>query len=118
MDKEIRKIFETFDGKSTFNTGKHGNYTSPDVHNLWVGFKNWYSRTMKKPDSSTDKWIEKLQHRSNKIHFAKNHTKGDLEGNGISYKQKFGPEYVSIRGTSYQFKQLEALLQYMKRYQK
>lgn len=40
--EKIREIFESFDGPSTFKKDKHENYNSTDVHNIFVGFKNWY----------------------------------------------------------------------------
>ncbi len=41
-NKKIREIYEAFDGPSTFEKDKYGNYEDAVVHNIWVGFKNWY----------------------------------------------------------------------------
>ena len=38
----IRKAFETFDKGYMFQRDKHGNYNQPIVHNLFIGFKNWW----------------------------------------------------------------------------
>ncbi|MGD8567353.1 MAG: hypothetical protein PVJ39_04660 [Gammaproteobacteria bacterium] len=43
-EDRAREVFEQFDGKSFFAKDKHGNYTAFNVHNLWVGFKDWYIR--------------------------------------------------------------------------
>jgi len=39
-----RNIFEGFNPSSCKVKDKHNNYTQTNVHNLWIGFKNWYIR--------------------------------------------------------------------------
>jgi hypothetical protein len=53
MSEKAREIFEQFDTPNTFKKDKHGNYLNADVHNIWVGFKNWYIKLLEQtPDGA------------------------------------------------------------------
>jgi len=39
--REARQIFESFNPSIAEQKDEFGNYKDSDVHNLWVGFKNW-----------------------------------------------------------------------------
>lgn len=51
--KKIRGIFESFDGKRTFKQDRYGNYINPNVHNLWIGFKDWVEKNRPQFDCKT-----------------------------------------------------------------
>jgi len=41
--ERIRDVFESFDAFSfNLKKDKYGNYINPAVHEIWVGFKNWF----------------------------------------------------------------------------
>ena len=40
-EAEIRSIFESFDPSVIGQRDQYGNYRNDNVHNLWIGFKNW-----------------------------------------------------------------------------
>ena len=39
---ELREIFEGFDHSLKAQRDERGNYRSAIIHNIWIGFKNWY----------------------------------------------------------------------------
>jgi len=48
MIEEAREIFEDFEPSIKQQKDNRGNYRNHVVHNLFVGFKNWYIRECKK----------------------------------------------------------------------
>jgi len=44
MKKSTKSIFESFDEPGAFEKDANGNYKNPTIHNIWIGFKNWYEK--------------------------------------------------------------------------
>lgn len=46
--QDLVELFESFNPSINKHKDKYGNYENTDVHNLFVGFKNWYNNILKK----------------------------------------------------------------------
>lgn len=43
--KNARQVFESFGSELDMRKGERSNYLNPDIHNIYISFKNWYKTT-------------------------------------------------------------------------